>query len=74
MSSKPERREREMAIDDVASFVREHEDPVVTATEVAEQFDVTRKAARYRLQQLESDGDIGRKKIGAAAVAWYPRG
>lgn len=74
MSSKPERRVQKMSPDEVCSFVREHEDPVVTAGEVADEFDVTPKAARYRLNQLESDGDVARKKIGAAAVAWYPRG
>lgn len=74
MSSKPERRKQKMGIDEVDSFVRSHEDPVVTASEIADEFDVTPRAARYRLEQLEHDGKVDRKKIGSAAVAWYPRG
>lgn len=63
---------QKMHPDDVLKFVRKHEDPVVTAREVSDEFDVTPKAARYRLKQLEEKNKVVGKKIGAAATAWYP--
>lgn len=56
---------------DVITFLREHEQPVVTAGEVAEEFDVTPSAARYRLNQLGDQGRVRGKKVGASAKVWY---
>jgi repressor of nif and glnA expression len=60
--------------DEVLSFVREHEDPVVTAGEVAERFNVTSRAARYRLAQLDERGQVRGKKVGGSAKVWYATG
>jgi predicted ArsR family transcriptional regulator len=57
---------------DLLSFARKHEEPVVTASEIAEEFDVTPKAARYRLNQLAEQGRIRGKTVGASAKVWYP--
>jgi predicted ArsR family transcriptional regulator len=74
MSADSNTKVQKMDPDDVCSFVREHEDPLVTVREVAEQFDVTPKAARYRLKQLEERGRVRSKKISANATAWFPVG
>jgi predicted ArsR family transcriptional regulator len=63
-----------MDIDEVDRFLRRHEEPCVTAKEVAEYFDVTPRAARYRLGQLVEEGRAGGKNVGASAKVWYAKG
>jgi transposase-like protein len=63
-----------MTSDEVLTFVREHHDPCVTASEVAEEFGVTSEAANYRLQQLRERGNVGEKQAGSSAKVWYPVG
>lgn len=74
METETETRVQKMKLEDVDSFVRKHEDPITTTREVAEEFNVTQKAARYRLKQLEQQERVKRKDIGASATAWYPIG
>lgn len=66
--------DKKMTSEQVLSFVREYEEPVVTAKEVAEEFDVSPEGARYRLNQLEEIGDLRGKKVGGSAKVWYPIG
>ncbi|WP_311171826.1 helix-turn-helix domain-containing protein [Halobellus ordinarius] len=74
MSSESAEKVQKMHPDEVLSFVREHEDPGVTAGEVAEAFGVTRRAARYRLDQLADRDDVYGKTVGASAKIWFPKG
>lgn len=46
-------------------------DPVVTAPELAERLDITRQGANYRLGQLEEDGYVKSKKVGAHAIVYW---
>ena len=48
------------------------EDPILTATEVAERIGVTRQYAHQRLQDLHDAGVVTRKKVGSRAVVWWP--
>lgn len=61
----------EMSRENLRSFIREHEEPVVTAKDVAEAFDITTQAANYRLRQLKDEGKVEDKKVGASAKVWY---
>jgi predicted ArsR family transcriptional regulator len=64
-----------MSLDEVRRFVAEHEDPIVKASEVADEFDVTSQAANYRLNQLVERGDVRAKRMGRSAKAyWVPEG
>ena len=74
MSANSDRRVKKMDPDEVLSFVRGHEEPCVTAGEVAERFDVSSRAARYRLDQLEEQQKVKGKKVGGSAKVWYPVG
>jgi predicted transcriptional regulator len=74
MSTKPGNRDKKMSNDDILSFVRAHEDPCVTAGEIAEEFDATNGAVNYRLKKLEEDGRIAKKDAGASAKVWYLKG
>lgn len=71
MGTKNDRRVQKMHPDEVLSFVQRHEDPAITATEVAEAFDVTPRAARYRLNQLSDQGRVTAKIVGSSAKIYY---
>ena len=63
-----------MTDDEILTFIREHEDPVVTAKEIANEFDVTNGAVNYRLGKLERRGKVRPKEAGSSAVVWYLAG
>jgi len=74
MATESRKHTKKMSLDEVCSYVREHDDPAVTAVEIAEDFDVTPAAARYRLAQLEEKGLVDSKKVGGSARIWYAIG
>lgn len=60
--------------DQVIQFVRKHDRPFVTSREVAERFDsVSRRTINNRLNTLHERGQLGKRKIGARSVVWYPQ-
>lgn len=71
MGAKSGRKAQKMEPEEVVSFVREHKEPAVTASEIAENFGATGRAARYRLKQLEEAGEVHSKKVGSSAKIWY---
>lgn len=71
MSTKTGNDTREMSYDSIIEFVRDHEEPVVTAGDVAQEFDVTNGAANYRLKRLKERGEVAEKEVGASAKVWY---
>lgn len=46
-------------------------DPVLTASELSDQFGVTNQAVRDRLDDLKQRGLVQRRTVGAAAVVWW---
>lgn len=74
MSAKAERENRNMDDKDILNFVRRHEDPVVTAGDIAAEFGVTNEAVNYRLKKLKAAGKLRDKRVGASAVVWYLTG
>lgn len=60
-------------LDAVEKAIRHHEQPVVSASEVAEALDedVPRRDVLEDLRVLERTGEVGRNKVGARAVAWW---
>jgi hypothetical protein len=57
----------------IAWAVRSHPDPVVSVSDVVDALDedVSRETVRQRLTTLEAAGTLGRKDVGARAVAWW---
>lgn len=49
----------------------DHEDPVLTTSEVANEFDITHRGTYSRLVQLEEDGKVKRKKVGERGAVWW---
>lgn len=56
----------------VFEVLTEVADPIATANDVAEVLGCTREAARVKLAQLVEDGQVDRRKVGGAAVVWWP--
>lgn len=48
-----------------------HPDPVLTATEVADELNVTQQAAHSKLTNLQSRGLLRSKKTGSRSRAWW---
>jgi Mn-dependent DtxR family transcriptional regulator len=57
---------------DYLRAIIEDPDPVLTAPEVAELMDVSQQAAYQKLAAFERKSWVGKKKVGARAVVWYP--
>lgn len=74
MSTSSEKQEQKVTYDNIISFIREHEDPCVTASEIASEFDMTNQGANYRLDQLKKRGEVEEKVAGASAKVWYALG
>lgn len=62
------------SLNDVADVLLSHDDPVVTAGEVADALDCTSRHALDQLRLLERNGEVRSKEVGARAVAfWHER-
>jgi len=62
-------------LDEIVVAMHDHDDPGVTIAEVAEAVDgIDHEQAKYRLQKLNKQGRVQKKKIGAAAAVWFPEG
>ena len=55
----------------IINWVDDHNDPIVAAAEVANQFEHSRQWAHARLQQLEDSGKIQKKEAGERSVVWW---
>lgn len=65
-----------IVLDEIMQFIRDHDDPGVTIAEVNNAFDGIdgHDAAKYRMQKLEQQGRVYKKKTGASAAIWFPQG
>lgn len=71
MSAETNSQKEKVTYDNILSFIRTHKDPVVTAGEVAAEFDISNQAANYRLSELSERGKVREKTVGASAKVWY---
>jgi len=60
--------------DEILAVFRESQDPVLIASEVAEQLPIGRRGVYKRLEQLAEEGELGRKKIGGRGTVWWLAG
>ena len=47
------------------------DEPVLSATEIAEEFGVTRQTITRRLNEMAEEGLVESKQMGARSVAWW---
>lgn len=73
MSTSSVGREPIMNDTDIIEFMRSDEQPVITAKEIAAEFDVTNAAVNKRLNALNDEGRIVKKRVGSSAVVWWPQ-
>ncbi|MDL0129844.1 hypothetical protein PNP59_02690 [Halobacterium salinarum] len=64
--------EPEVSDEELLGVFRESEKPVLTATMVAGEVSIGRKAVLERLRELEDAGQVKRMEVGARAVVWWP--
>ena len=62
---------RKMTDEEILSKFKESSDPVLTATEIAGEAEMTRQAISRRLEKLKDQGYVSRKKVGGRAVVWW---
>lgn len=68
----PGRRPR-VSDEEILAVFEHADDPVLLASEVAEELSIGRRAVYDRLRKLESEGTLKSKKTGArSSVWWYP--
>jgi GTP-sensing pleiotropic transcriptional regulator CodY len=64
--------EPEVSDADLLDVFRKSGKPVLTATMVAEEVSIGRKAVLERLRELDGEGVLERMEVGARAVVWWP--
>ena len=57
--------------EDVLRTLRDHPEPVATAGDLAEQFEVSAETVRRHLSRLHGRGAVEKKTVGARAVVWW---
>lgn len=51
--------------------IQQHENPFITATDMAESMGVARQTAYKHLQRMYENGKLEKEKIGGSAVIWW---
>lgn len=67
-------RPQRVSDEEILEVFRESSDPVLIASEVAEELPIGRRGVYKRLEQLAEDGELGRKKIGGRGTVWWLAG
>lgn len=67
-------RPRETTAEDILETFDEIDGPVATGKELACELGVSQQTVLRRLDELHETDRVGRKKVGARAVVWWPRG
>jgi len=65
--------EGEVTEQEILKALSHSSEPVLTAKEVSEELPIGSDAVTYRLKKMHEDGLVGRKEIGARAVAWWAK-
>ena len=55
----------------ILKVFRSSTDPVLSTSEVASELDITHRGVRDRLENLEDEGKLKSKKVGARAMVWW---
>jgi len=63
-----------MVLDEIVEFIQNHDDPGVTISEVANNFDeLDRDQVKYRMKKLVEQDRICKKRTGASSAIWFPK-
>ncbi len=66
-------RETEFSLDDVSAVFKAREDYAepLTAREIADELDCSRRTALNKLHELEAETDLKSKKVGGRSRIWW---
>jgi len=64
-------RPRTFMNEEVIQIMEEAEEPFLRLGEIADELDVSKSAVLPRLEELEEEGEVYRKQVGARAVIWW---
>ncbi|MFC7205273.1 winged helix-turn-helix domain-containing protein [Haloferax namakaokahaiae] len=56
--------------EEIISIFKSHEDPFLSTSEVAEELGFSQQGTLKRLQSLEKDGVLQKKKAGGSLIWW----
>lgn len=59
-------------LEDVLETIADYDRPIFTASELAEELPIQRRMTLYKLEDLETRGDVVSQQAGANARVWYP--
>ena len=59
------------SLEDVLDVFEDVRGPVITSSDVADQFDCSTDIARQKLQQLCDRGEVDKRKTGGVVVWWF---
>jgi len=71
MQTVPAGRPPEVTNDEILDVFRRATEPVLIASEVADELSIGRRGVYKRLETLYEDGRLGRKKIGGRGTVWW---
>ena len=71
MGDKRPGRKPRVSNEEIIDIFKQSEDPVLTASELAEQIPITRRSTYDRLVSLEEDGILHSKKVGGRTTIWW---
>lgn len=57
--------------EEILDVFRGANDPVLIASEVAEELPIGRRGVYKRLESLAENGELGKKKIGGRGTVWW---
>lgn len=60
--------EEKVTLEDVLAMFN---DEPLSASDVADEFDISNRAALNKLEELKERGEIQRKNVGSRAVVWW---
>ncbi|WP_135851107.1 winged helix-turn-helix domain-containing protein [Halorussus salinus] len=64
-------RKPQVSDDEILTIFQESEDPVLVASEVADQLPISRRGVYKRLKKLRDQGQIKSKKAGGRSMVWW---
>lgn len=62
---------RQVSDDELLQIFRKSTDPVLTASEIADEVSIGRRAVYKRLRQLEEIDRVTSKKVGGRTTVWW---
>jgi len=64
-------RNPDVSDEEILDVFERSDDPILTASEVAEALDMGRRGILSRLEKLEDEGVLESKKVGGRSVVWW---